>query len=104
MKAPIAGLCRMGRDGGARMCVCVCGVRAGIDKASAAAVAAAAAQKRLSKQCPRQSRIAHTHGQTQGALSDAGISHPPGECKQLVMLHQAAAAAAAADSRLSLTP
>lgn len=56
----------MGRDGGARMCVCVCGVRAGIDKASAAAVAAAA-QKRLSKQCPRQSRIAHTHGPDTGS-------------------------------------
>lgn len=47
-----------------------------------------AAQKRLSKHCPRQSRIAEAHRQTQRAVSDAGISHPPGKYKRLVMLYQ----------------
>ena len=49
-----------------------------------------AAQKRLSKHCPRQSRIAHTLTdiQTQRAVSDAGISHPPGKYKRLVMLYR----------------
>lgn len=49
-----------------------------------------AAQKRLSKHCPRQSRIAHTHRQTQRAVSDAGISHPPGKYERLVTLYRLA--------------
>lgn len=43
-----------------------------------------AAQKRLSKQCPRQSGTAHAHRQTQ-SLSDAGISRPPGKCERLLI-------------------